>query len=79
MDINKAIGKHLTETLKNSEVTEYYICKKLKICDNLLLKRIKDGTNKKTTPLKVIIEIYQALGFNEIEFKENDIYFKLKW
>ena len=69
--INKLIGKDLTLKMEQKYISDYHIHTKLKICSPWLLKCIKNGLNENNIPLRVIIEIYKAIGEGEINVKDN--------
>lgn len=69
--IAKAIGQDLTEKMNKKKISDYYIHSNLLICTAPTLTKIKKGKYYKSYPLDVLINIYKAIGEQNINIKDN--------
>lgn len=74
--INELIGKDLTIKMNEKNVSDYHVHTKLGLCNAPMLTRIKRG-KLNNVPLNKIIEIYKAIGCNEISVKKDNFSIRL--
>jgi hypothetical protein len=71
-EIHQLIGKDLTEKIKESNKKPYHYYSKLKICSEPTLTSIMKGNGGNKLNLKVLFELYRAMGYNEINIKDGE-------
>jgi uroporphyrinogen-III decarboxylase len=76
--ISKLIGDDLDTKMKNKGITRMYIYKDCKICSEPTLLKILRGEIDNVVPLSKILEIYKAIGYNEIIIDSDLFTLKIK-
>jgi hypothetical protein len=71
-EIQKLIGKDLKEKIAESGKSKYYFWSNLQICSEPTLTSILNGRGGDSLNLKLLFNLYKALGYDAINIKDGD-------